>query len=92
MGLKIREARPAVIICIDMKEAKTTAPVLTYTHTEAHAICLSADRPDSRAIGSYNRRIFYVPGDLATLSDTKAMLVPKRIYTHPSSSESSHWR
>ena len=32
----------------DMKEARTTAPVLTYTHTEAHAICLSADRPDSR--------------------------------------------
>ena len=47
-GLKGREARPAVIICIDMKAAKTTAPVLTYTHTEAHAICLSADRPDSR--------------------------------------------
>ena len=47
-GLKGREARPAVIICIDMKAAKTTAPVLTYTHTEAHANRLPADRPDSR--------------------------------------------
>ena len=36
--------------------------------------------------------MYRVPGDLATLSDTKAMLVPKHIYTHPSSSESSHWR
>ena len=48
MGLKGREARPAVIICIDMKESKTPAPVLTYTHTEAHANRLPADRPDSR--------------------------------------------
>ena len=48
MGLKGREARPAVIICIDMKEAKPTAPALTYTHTEAHANRLPADRPDSR--------------------------------------------
>ena len=55
MGLKGREARPAVIICIDMKEAKPTAPALTYTHTEAHANRLPADRSDSHVAGG---RIF----------------------------------